>query len=77
MKNVRQTNINIHRDSWVEINLENISHRTPGFSGADLENILNQSATIAVSAGVDAIITSDFAIIETCKRVCKKMHIHI
>ena len=24
MKNVRQTNINIHRDSWVEINLENI-----------------------------------------------------
>lgn len=29
------------------------------------------------SAGVDAIITSDFAIIETCKRVCKKMHIHI
>lgn len=26
MKNVRQTNINIHRDSWVEINLENISH---------------------------------------------------
>ncbi len=26
MKNVRQTNINIHRDSWVEINLENISY---------------------------------------------------
>ena len=26
MKNVRQTNINIHRDSWVEINLENVSH---------------------------------------------------
>lgn len=26
MKNVRQTNINIHRDSWVEINIENISH---------------------------------------------------
>lgn len=26
MKNIRQTNINIHRDSWVEINLENISH---------------------------------------------------
>lgn len=26
MKNVRQTNINIHRDSWVEINLENIAY---------------------------------------------------
>ena len=26
MKNIRQTNINIHRDSWVEINLENVSH---------------------------------------------------
>ena len=26
MKNVRQTNINIHRDSWVEINVENIAH---------------------------------------------------
>lgn len=26
MINVRQTNINIHRDSWVEINLENVSH---------------------------------------------------
>jgi len=26
MKNIRQTNINIHRDSWVEINVENVSH---------------------------------------------------
>lgn len=26
MKNVRQTNINIHRDAWVEINLENLEH---------------------------------------------------
>lgn len=26
MKNVRQTNINIHRDSWLEINLENIAY---------------------------------------------------
>lgn len=28
-------------------------------------------------AGVDAIITSDLAIIDACKRVCKKMQIHI
>ena len=26
MRNIRQTNINIHRDSWVEINIENAAH---------------------------------------------------
>ena len=26
MKNIRQTNINIHRDSWVEINVGNLEH---------------------------------------------------
>ena len=26
MKNVRQANINIHKDAWVEINLENLAH---------------------------------------------------
>lgn len=26
MKNVRQSNVNIHRDSWVEINLENLAY---------------------------------------------------
>lgn len=26
MKNIRQTNVNIHRDSWVEINLGNLAH---------------------------------------------------
>lgn len=26
MKNIRQTNINIHRDSWIEINLGNIAY---------------------------------------------------
>ena len=26
MKNIRQTNINIHRDSWVEINISNLEH---------------------------------------------------
>ena len=39
----------------------------------DLETYLSDLET----AGVDAIITSDFAIIETCKKVCKKMQIHI
>ena len=26
MKNIRQSNISIHRDSWVEINLENLAY---------------------------------------------------
>ena len=30
------------------VNLENLSKRTPGFSGADLENLLNESALLAV-----------------------------
>lgn len=31
-----------------EVDLENIAKRTPGFSGADLENVLNESAILAV-----------------------------
>ena len=26
MKNVRQSNINTHRDAWIEINLESLEH---------------------------------------------------
>ena len=26
MKNIRQSNINIHKDAWIEINLENLAH---------------------------------------------------
>ena len=39
----------------------------------DLENYLIQLE----NAGVDAIIASDLAIIETCKKVCKIMQVHI
>ena len=31
-----------------DVNLKNLSRRTPGFSGADLENLLNESALLAV-----------------------------
>ena len=32
------------------VNLENLSKRTPGFSGADLENLLNEAALLTVRA---------------------------
>ena len=31
MKNIRQSQINIHRDAWVEINLESIAHNIREF----------------------------------------------
>ena len=38
-----------------DVNLENISKRTPGFSGADLENLLNEAALLAVRRNLPAI----------------------
>ena len=37
------------------VNLENLSLRTPGFSGADLENLLNEAALLAVRRDKEAI----------------------
>jgi cell division protease FtsH len=41
------------------VKLENISARTPGFSGADLENLLNEAALLAVRKNEDAITMDD------------------
>ncbi len=38
-----------------EINLEALAKRTPGFSGADLENVLNEAAILAVRENQDQI----------------------
>ena len=38
-----------------EVNLKNVSARTPGFSGADLENLLNEAALLTVRRNKDAI----------------------
>ncbi len=38
-----------------DVNLKNLSQRTPGFSGADLENLLNEAALLAVRRNKDAI----------------------
>jgi len=54
----REAILKVHaKDKTFEesVNLENISKRTPGFSGADLENLLNESALLAVRRNKNAI----------------------
>ncbi len=41
------------------ITLENLARRTPGFSGADLENLLNEAALLAVRRNKDVITMSE------------------
>ena len=50
--------LNVHAKNKVfgsDVNLENISKRTPGYSGADLENLLNEAALLAVRRNLPAI----------------------
>ena len=42
-----------------EVNFENIARRTPGFSGAELENVLNEAAILAVRANKTEIDLAD------------------
>ena len=41
------------------VNFENISKRTVGFSGADIENIMNEAAILAIRAGREKITVDD------------------
>ena len=41
------------------VTLENLARRTPGFSGADLENLLNEAALLAVRRNKDHITMSE------------------
>jgi len=47
----REAILKVHAKNKIlgkDVNLENLSLRTPGFSGADLENLLNEAALLAV-----------------------------
>ncbi len=54
----REEILGVHAKNKVfapEVNLQNVSQRTPGFSGADLENLLNEAALLAVRREKEAI----------------------
>ena len=56
--NEREAILKVHAKNKVldkDVNLGNLSQRTPGFSGADLENLLNEAALLTVRRNKDAI----------------------
>jgi len=58
----REEILNVHARNKIfakNVSLKNISLRTPGFSGADLENLLNEAALLAVRKNQDAITMDD------------------
>ncbi len=56
--NEREAILKVHAKNKIldkDVNLKNLSLRTPGFSGADLENLLNEAALLAVRRDKSAI----------------------
>ncbi len=54
----REAILNVHADGKIlspEVKLNHIAQRTPGYSGADLENLLNEAALLAVRRNRDNI----------------------
>src|SRR5207249_3643313 len=43
-----------------DVDLDAVARGTPGFSGADLANLVNESAIVAVRAGRDMVTADDF-----------------
>lgn len=56
--NEREAILNVHAANKIlaeDVNIKNLAARTPGFSGADLENLLNEAALLAVRRNKEAI----------------------
>ena len=61
-KNAREEILKVHAKNKVldkSITLEYLAKRTPGFSGADLENLLNEAALLAVRRNKKAITMAE------------------
>ncbi len=61
-KKARTEILNVHARNKrfaPDVNFENIAQRTPGFSGAELANVLNESALLAVRRGHQLITLDD------------------
>ncbi len=56
MKNVRQSNINIHRDSWVEINLENLAYNIKNIKKSTPSNVKLLAVVKADAYGHGAVM---------------------
>jgi cell division protease FtsH len=50
-----------HKPLAPDVSLADLARATPGFSGADLANLCNEGALIAVRRGADAIAQRDFS----------------
>ena len=61
-KNAREEILKVHAKNKIlekSITLDNLAKRTPGFSGADLENLLNEAALLAVRRNKKAITMNE------------------
>ena len=61
-KNGREAILKVHarnKRMGADVNFENIASRTPGFSGAELENVLNEAAILAVRQNKEFIEMKD------------------
>ena len=64
----REAILKVHAQNKIlapSVNLKSISQRTSGFSGADLENLMNEAALLAVRKNEDAITLQDLMKLQT------------